>query len=74
MKTFRFVTTRHHDVHAESVEDAIKAFKEMKEKGILSELDKVNRIEVQDEEGNYIPVDRPLRAGDLDSPRQEWMH
>ena len=65
MKTYRFVTTAHHDVFAETIEEAMEAFNEMKQKGLSPKVDVVSRIEVKDEKGEYIPVDYPLRAGYL---------
>jgi len=65
MKTYRFVGKTHHDVIAESLEEAVKVFSEMKQEGLLPEVDVVSRIEVQDAKGVYVPVDRPLRAGDI---------
>jgi hypothetical protein len=62
MKTYRFVTTAHHDVFAETVEEAMEAFKEMKQKGLSPKVDKVSRIEVKDKKGEYIPVECPRRA------------
>jgi hypothetical protein len=62
MKTYRFVTTAHQDVVAESLEVAIAAFNEMKQAGPSPKIDTVLRIEVRDEKGGYVPVDRPLRA------------
>lgn len=67
MKTFRFVTTTHHDVPAETLEEAIEAFNEMKRGRHSTQFDAVVRVEVRDEKGEYIPVDRPLRAGNLDA-------
>jgi hypothetical protein len=63
MKTYRFVTEAHCDVLAETLEDAIEAFKEMQQKGLSAKVDEVSRIEVKDEKGEYIPVDCRLRAG-----------
>ncbi len=67
MKTYRFVVKTHHDVVAETLEEALKAFHKMQREGLTPHLDTVTRIEVEDEEGHYIPVDRALRAGDLDA-------
>jgi pentatricopeptide repeat protein len=74
MKTYRFVSKTHHDVIADSLEEAVKAFNEMKQEGLLPEVDVVSRIEVRNAEGAYVPVDRPLRAGDLDKKRGERAH
>ena len=63
MKTYRFVTEAHCDVLAETLEDAIEAFKEMKQKGLSAKVGEVSRIEVKDQKGEYISVDFPLRAG-----------
>jgi hypothetical protein len=74
MKMYRFVTTTHHDVSAETVEEAMEAFNEMKQKGLSPQFDTVIRIEVEDGAGHYIPVDRPLRAGDLDARKETQLH
>ena len=66
MKEFRFVVTSHHSVSAETLEKAIEAFNEMKQKGNAPEIHMVRRVEVQDDDGEYVPVDRPLRAGYLE--------
>jgi hypothetical protein len=65
MKTYRFVTKTHHDVFAETLEEAMEAFNEIKQKGLSPKVDMVSRIEVKDEKGEYTPVDYPLRAGNL---------
>ncbi len=70
MKTYRFVTTAHHDVSAETLEEAMEAFHEMKRKGLSPKVDVVSRIEVKDEKGEYIPVDYPLRAGYLPANKE----
>jgi len=62
MKTYRFVTTTHQDVVAETLEKAIAAFNEMRQAGLAPEADMVDRVEVRDEKGGYVPVDRPMRA------------
>ncbi len=74
MKTYRFVSTTHHDVSAETLEDALKALDELKRRGLSPQFDAVIRIEVQDEAGHYVPVDRPLRAGDLDARKEAQLH
>lgn len=74
MKTYRFFTKAHCDVYAETLEEAVKSFNEMKQRGLSPELDTVVRIEVQDEEGHFIPVDRALRGGDLDAGKEERLH
>ncbi len=74
MKTYRFVTTTHHDVPAETLEEAIQAFNEMKRAGLSTQFDMVTRIEVKDERGEYIPMDRPLRAGNLDAGKEAQLH
>jgi hypothetical protein len=63
MKTYRFVTTAHYDVSAETLEGAMAAFREMKQKELSAKVDTVSRVEVDDEKGEYVPVDHPLRAG-----------
>ena len=63
MKTYRFVIAAHHDVSAETLEEAMEAFNEIKRKGLSPKVDTVSRIEVKDEKGEYIPVDYPMRAG-----------
>jgi hypothetical protein len=70
MKTYRFVTTAHHDVFAETLEEAMESFNKMKQKGLSPKVDLVSRIEVKDKKGEYIPVDYPLRAGDLDARKE----
>lgn len=67
MKTYRFVTETHRHVLAESLEEAIQAFNEMNPEAISNQANRVTRIEVQDEDGEFWPVDRPLRAGDVDA-------
>ncbi|MGB6063923.1 MAG: hypothetical protein WBG50_03885 [Desulfomonilaceae bacterium] len=74
MKKYRFVTTAHHDVLAETLEEAMEAFKDMREKGLSPEVDVVSRIEVEDEKGEYISVDRPLRAGVLAASKEAQIH
>jgi hypothetical protein len=74
MRTYRFLTTIHHDVLAETLDEAIVAFNEMKRQGLSLGLDTVSRIEVQDEHGEFITVDRPLRAGDLDAHHEGQTH
>jgi hypothetical protein len=66
MKEFRFVATTHHSVSAETLEKAIEAFNEMKQKGNAPAIHVVRRVEVQGDDGEYVPVDHPLRAGDLE--------
>jgi hypothetical protein len=70
MKTYRFVTTAHHDVFAETLQEAMEAFREMKEKGLPPKIDSVSRIEVKDKKGEYSPVDCPLRAGYLTANKE----
>jgi hypothetical protein len=74
MKTYRFVIAAHHDVLAETLEEAMEAFNEMKHKGLLPKVDTVSRIEVKDEKGEYIPVDYPLRAGHLAANKEAQVH
>ena len=74
MKTYRFVTTTYHDVSAETLEDALKTINEMKQRGLSPQFDTVMRIEVEDEEGHYVPVDRPMRAGDVDARKEAQLH
>jgi hypothetical protein len=62
MKTYRFVTTTHQDVAAETLEKAIEAFNRVRQAGLSPTIDTVRRIEVKDEEGDYVPVDQALRA------------
>lgn len=62
MKTYRFVTAAHYDVFAETLEEAVKEFNEIKRKKDPPTVDMVSRIEVKDSQGEYIPVDHPLRA------------
>jgi hypothetical protein len=70
MKTYRFVTTTHQDVAAETLEEAITAFNKGMQAGLSSKIDTVCRIEVRDEKGEYVPVDQPLRAGYLATIKQ----
>ena len=65
MKTYRFITTAHHEVFAETLEEAMEAFNEMKQKGLSPKVDMLTHIEVKDKKGEYLSVDRPLRAGYL---------
>jgi hypothetical protein len=74
MKTYRFFTKSQHDVSAETLEEATVAFNEMKQKGLLPQFDSVIRIEVEDQEGHYVPVDHALRAGDLYAGKQAQLH
>lgn len=74
MKSYRFVTTTHHDVSAETLEEALKALNELRRRGLSPQFDTVARIEVEDGEGHYIPVDHPLRAGDLDARKETQLH
>ncbi len=67
MGRFRFVATTHHDVSAENLQEALRAYKELKRKGVVPKVSTVQRIEVEDENQVFVPVDRPLRAGDLDA-------
>jgi hypothetical protein len=74
MKTYRFVTATYHDVSGETIEEALKAFNEMKRRGLLPRFDTVIRVEVEDKEGHYVQVDHPLRAGDLDVRKEVLLH
>ncbi len=74
MKQYRFVTMTHHHVFAESIEGAIEAFRNMEEKGLPPTVHTVSRIEVEDEEGEYIQVDYPLRAGRLAANEEAQIH
>jgi hypothetical protein len=74
MKTYRFVIVAHHDVLAETLEEAMEAFNEMKRKGLLPKVDTVSRIEVKDEKGGYIPVDYPMRAGNPAANMEAQIH
>ena len=67
MGRFRFIATTHHDVSAENLQEALRVYKDLKRKGLVPEVSTVRRIEVQDENERFVPVDRPLRAGDLDA-------
>jgi hypothetical protein len=62
MKTYRFVTTTHQDVAAETLEEAIKAFNKVRQAGLSPNIDTVREIEVRDKKGEYVSIDRPLRA------------
>lgn len=74
MKTYRFVTETYHDVFAETLEEAIESFNEMKRSGRSPKFDAVSRIEVEGDAGAFIPADRPLRGGDLDAKREAQTH
>lgn len=52
----------------------MEAFNEMKQKGLSPQFDKVIRIEVEDEEGQHIPLDHALQAGDLDARKGAQLH
>lgn len=74
MKTYRFVIASHHDVFAETLEEAMEAFNEFKRKGLPPKVDMVSRIEVKDEKGEYIPVDYPMRAGNPAANKEAQIH
>jgi hypothetical protein len=74
MKAYRFVTENHQDVFAETLDEAIEAFNEMKQAGLSPKVDMVTRIEVRDEKGEYMPVDLPLRAGVLAANKEAQIH
>jgi hypothetical protein len=74
MRTYRFVTATHHDLSAETLEEAIQSFYQMKRRGLSPDFDVVIRIEVKDERGEFIPVDRPLRGGDLEAHSEAQIH
>ena len=52
----------------------MEAFSELKRRGLSPEYDTVVRIEVKDEKGEYIAVDRPLRAEHLDARKEAESH
>jgi hypothetical protein len=62
MKTYRFVVMTCQDVVAEDLEKAIETFTKMRHARLSPGNTIVERIEVRDEKGEYVPVDRPLRA------------
>jgi hypothetical protein len=74
MKTYRFVIEAHHDVSAETLEEALVAFNEIKRKGLSPEVDMVSRIDVKAEKGEYMPVDYPMRAGNLAANKEAHIH
>ena len=74
MKTYRFVIAAHHDVSAETLEEAMETFNEIKQKGLSPKFDMVSRIEVKDEKGEYIAVDYPMRAGNLAANKEAQIH
>jgi len=74
MKTYRFVIAAHHDVSAETLEEAMEAFNQIKRQGLSPKVDTVSRIEVKDEKGEYMPVDYPLRAGNLSANQEAQIH
>ncbi len=71
MRQFRFVGTTHHSVSAESLEKAIETFNEIKKSGIARGVHSIRRVEVMDDDGEYVPVDHPLRSGDLEAAGTE---
>jgi hypothetical protein len=74
MKTYRFVIASHHDVFADTLEEAMEAFNDIKRKGLPPKVDTVSRIEVKDENGEYMPVDHALRAGILAANNEAQVH
>ena len=74
MKRYRFFTKAHYDLFAENLEEALQNFNELKQRGLSPQFDTVVRIEVQDEEGHFVPVDRALRAGSLDARQEAQVH
>jgi hypothetical protein len=74
METYRFVIASHHDVFADTLEEAMESFNEIKQKGLSLKVDTVSRIEVKDEKGEYMPVDRALRAGILVANKEAQIH
>ena len=66
MRQYRLVACISETVSAESLERAIETFKDEMKKRKMTEDFSIRRIEILDENGKYVPVDRPLRAGDLD--------
>jgi hypothetical protein len=62
MKNFRFIATTEHHVSAETLDEAIEVFSELKHGEEADELTKISRIDVLDENEEYVPVDRPMRA------------
>jgi hypothetical protein len=42
MKTYRFVTETHRGVFAETLQEAIEAFNEMKQEGLAPKFDRVS--------------------------------
>lgn len=70
MKTYRFVTTTHQDVAAETLDEAIAAFNKVMLAGLSPKIDTVRRIEVRNEKGEYVPIDQPLRAEHLATIKQ----
>ncbi len=66
MTQYRFIAKSQLEVSADSLEEAIRAFHATKERERMQGVHQVERIEVVDEAGNSEPVDRPLRAGDVD--------
>jgi hypothetical protein len=74
MDTYRFVIASHYDVFADTLEEAMESFNEIKQKGLSLKVDTVSRIEVKDEKGEYIPVDHVLRAGILVANKEAQIH
>lgn len=62
MKRFRFIATTEHHVSAETLDEAIDTFTELKHREEPDAPTRISRIEVLDENEEYVPVDRPMRA------------
>jgi hypothetical protein len=69
MRQYRFVACTSETVSAESLEKAIETFKNKMQQVQVPEDFSIRRIEILDESGDYVPVDRPLRAGDLEKKK-----
>lgn len=62
MKEFRFIATTHHHVSADTLEEAIERFQELKQRDKAHERCTITRIDVLDEHDTFVPVDHPMRA------------
>jgi hypothetical protein len=69
MRQYRFVASISETVFAKNLEKAIEIFKNRMHEKQITEDFTLRRIETLDENGEYVPVDRPLRAGDVDKKK-----
>ena len=73
MTQYRFTEKSQLEVSADSLEDAIRVYHAEKEKKRMQGFKRVERIEIVDESGRILPVDRPLRSGDVEK-REKVIH